>query len=168
MSVLLTNWASVIIRVQGGVLVKWCNSASWKLIRYFCCDVINCDNRVTWFLRHSTVCELTYCSTLASYKHGHITYLKRHLPSTFKICFSPYKSYKGIWLGLLSDLINQPLCFRKWISLCYVIHNNRNIYWVTNTTNSKGCPKRIKLLYAKVHHLDLIQAKSFTEPIYER
>ena len=87
----------------------------------------------TWFASFSTKTikkpsdlrdfMFTTCSTLALYKHGHITYLKRYLPSTFKIHFIPHKSYKGTWPGPLSKLINQLLCFLKWTSLCYVIHN---------------------------------------------
>ena len=99
----------------------------------------------TWFTSFSTKTikkpsdlrdfMFTTCSTLALYKHGHITYLKRHLPSTFKICFIPHKSYKGTWPGLFSEIVNQPLCYRKWMSLCYVIHNNKSMYWLINVQN---------------------------------
>ena len=129
----------------------------------------------TWFTSFSTKIikkpsdirdfMFTTCSTLALYKHGHITYLKRHLPSTFKICFIPHKSYKGTWPGLLSERINQHHCVLKWMSLCYVIHNNRNIYWVIIRITSEGPFQSSRVLYFKVHHHVLIQTYSFTIPI---
>ena len=107
----------------------------------------------------------TTCSTLALYKHGHITYLKRHLPSTFKICFIPHKSYKGTWPGLLSELNNQLLCFRKWMSLCYVIHNNRSMYWVKSRINSWEPSQSRRVLYCKFHCSVMIQMYTFMIPV---
>ena len=121
----------------------------------------------TWFALFSTKTikkpsdlsdfMFTTCSTLASYKHGHITYLKRHLPATFKICFIPYKSYKGTWPGLSNELTNQLLCFHKWISLCYVIHNNTSIYWGMISIKSEVPSQSSTILYVKVHRHVLIQ-----------
>ena len=121
----------------------------------------------TWFASFSTKTiknfMITTCSKPALYKHGHITYLKRHLPSTFKIRFIPHKSYKGISPGPLSELINQLLCFRKWTSLCYVIHSNKSMCWLTNSETSVLTPNR-RALHYKFHHHFLIQTYSFLIP----
>ena len=107
----------------------------------------------------------TSCSTLALYKHGHITYLKRHLPSTFKICFIPHKNYKGTWPGLLSEIINQLLCFRKWMSLCYVIHNDRSMYSVIFRINRWEPSQSRSVLYYKFYRSVMIQMYIFMIPV---